>query len=122
MSADNRFLKAVTKLNELTQDKQLKWEKEDDTNSITYGTENIVDVAYYAVCGDRRLRLYELKYRDYPDAPWETMTVLEFVDSHNKSEWVFPENPATRHLLESVRYNTSKVDDFINELLDDVPR
>src|SRR5688500_622996 len=100
MSTDNRYLKAVTKLNELTQEGQLEWRKDTDTNDITHGTDDVVEIAYYADHGEKRLRLYELKYVDPATNQWDTSTVLEFVSKEGKSEWRFPYTPANHHLLE----------------------
>lgn len=116
MSTDNKILTAITKLTELTQDRQLHWSKETNTGMITRGTEDIVDVAYQAHHLGKRLRVYELKFREYPDAPWDIIPVLEIIDEEGNPEWRFPPTPATRHLLESIRYQLSGADYFVKML------
>lgn len=122
MSTDNKILTAITKLTELTQDRRLHWDKIADTQAITRGTEDIVDVAYRASHMGKCLRVYELKFRDYPEAPWDSKPVLELIDNVGRTEWRFPSTPATRHLLESIRYQMSGADHFVKMLAEsDIP-
>jgi hypothetical protein len=120
MKEENKFIKAIAKLIELTQDGTLKWTVSRETKELTKGTDNVIDLAYLAQEEVRQLRLYELKYKDYLDEfnfNWGNQPVLEIVDDLGHAAWTFPHNRALADLLEAVRYQTSGVDEFIDRLL-----
>jgi hypothetical protein len=121
MKEENKFIKAVTKLIQLTQEGAIRWTLSKENRKITQGTENVVDLAYITVYEGQRLRLYELKYRDYFDEfqfTWGSQATLELIDDQGNAEWTFPpNNRAISDLLEAVQYQTSGVDEFIDRLL-----
>ena len=120
MKEENKFIKAVTKLIELTQEGSVRWTVSRDNRNIIQGTENVVELSYTTTYEGQRLRLYELKYKDYFDQDqyvWATTVVLEMIDNEENTVWSFPYNRAIADLLEAAQYQTAGVDEFINRLL-----
>jgi hypothetical protein len=81
-----------------------------------------LDNVYTSKVLDRNLRLYKYKTKYFHDEDafdWTEGYRLEFIDRWGNSEWTFPEDRATYDLYETVRYKTSKIDDFMNKYLDD---
>jgi hypothetical protein len=120
MKEESKFIKAIAKLIQLTQDGDLKWSINKNTKQITEGTNNIIDVVYTAHEENEHLRLYEMKFKNWLEEDtfeWDNQAFLEIIDELGNAIWTFPSNRTLWDLLEAVRYQTSGVDDFINRLL-----
>jgi len=131
----NKWIDAVGKLLEFTQEGSLSWESVKPPAYLNSEPANSrVDVVYEAHYKDRTLRLYEARYkvekphpylttsatsffdqREYPY--WTGTTVLELLDDNELSPWVFPKTQVLDDLLDAVRYQVSGVKDFLNEIL-----
>src|SRR6267142_6213990 len=134
----NKWIDAVGKLLEFTQEGSLLWESSNPPAYLNSEPSNSrVDVVYKAHYKDRTLRLYEKRYkvekpftyqpnvylstsvtsfydqREYPY--WTSTTVLELLDYNQLSPWVFPTTQVLNDLLDAVRYQLSDVKDFLNE-------
>ena len=128
----NKWIDAVGRLLQITQQGSLKWEP---VKPLPYLNSELsdsrVDVVYEGEYKDRTLRLYEKRYkvqkpnplfatlafdqRDYPY--WTSKTVLELLDENELSPWAFPNSQVLDDLLDAVRYQVSGVKDFLNEIL-----
>lgn len=131
----NKWIEAVGKLLELTQDRELVWQTRNPPTYLNAQTEyRRIDVVYETQYKERTLRLYELKFkverpnplfaaagasifdqRQYPY--WARKTVLELVDQNGLSAWAFPEIDVIDHLLPSVQYQVAGVKEFLDEIL-----
>jgi hypothetical protein len=136
----NKWIDAVGKLLEFTQEGSLSWESINPPAYLNSEPANSrVDVVYKAHYKDRTLRLYEKRYkverpiydssavyvatsvtsfvnsREYPY--WTSTTVLELLDGNGLSPWVFPKTQVLDDLLDAVRYQVSGVKDFLHEIL-----
>jgi len=137
----NKWIDAVGKLLEFTQEGSLSWESINPPAYLNSEPGNSrVDVVYKALHKDRTLRLYEKRYkvekpitflpsnvylntsvtsvfdqREYPY--WTSTTVLELLDDNHLSPWVFPKTQVLDDLLDAVRYQVSGVKDFLSEIL-----
>ncbi len=130
----NKWIDATARLLRLTQEARLIWESHTPPDYLNAQSDKRVDVVYESKYNDRKLRLYELRYkvekpynfgitsassifdqRDYPY--WASTTVLELLDQYGLSPWAFPKTQVLDDLLESVRYQVSGVKDFMDEIL-----
>lgn len=120
MDSQKKTIKLIAYLNELTQKDKLQWERQEPPDAVVIGHNNRVDYVYTTVFEERRLRIYEERYKSWYDEDrytWDTRVILDFVDFEGKSEWIFPYAPVLWDLLESVKYKSAHVDDFISEVL-----
>jgi hypothetical protein len=131
----NKWIEAVGKLLELTQDRELVWQTRNPPTHLNPQSEyRRIDVVYETQFKDRTLRLYELKFkvekpnplfaatsasifdqRQYPY--WAKKTVLELLDQNGLSAWAFPDIDSIDHLLTSVQYQVAGVKEFLDEIL-----
>ncbi len=130
----NKWIDAVGKLLQLTQQGSLKWKPIKPPAYLNSApNDSRVDVVYDTDYKDRVLRLYEKRYkiqkpnpvfatisvfadeREYPY--WSSKTVLELLDENELSPWAFPNSQVLDDLLDAVRYQVSGVKDFLNEIL-----
>ncbi len=133
----NKWIDAVGKLLQLTQDGHLEWEPRDPPAYLNLQPDRKrVEVVYEAHYKDRTLRLYQFSYKvekpraslsalrdlgayfDQPDYPyWTSKTVLELLDTSGFGAWTFPETEAIDHLLIAVSYQVAGVKEFLDEIL-----
>lgn len=120
----SNVLNTIIKLNRLTKEDTVKWNISKIEPSSISGTEELNGLVYTATVLGRNFRLYKYLYRYYYDEDsynWLEGYRLEFIDSNGNSEWAFPENDQTvEDLYDSVRFKTSKVDEFMDDFLDDL--
>ena len=120
MANQAKIVQLVAVLNQLTQEGQLKWEAREPTSSINLRPDQLVDTSYETRFEDRRLRIYEEKYKSWIDEDrytWSSRVVLAFVDGTGDNAWEFPPAAGITDLLESVKYQTAGVDDYLESVL-----
>ena len=129
----NKWIDAVGKLLQLTQDGELKWEAHQPPAHLIDRPDKYVEAVFVTNYKDRTLRLYELHYKleittgypigsfligsRKPEYSWHKQTALELVDKSGLSTWTFPETEVLDHLLAAVRYQVTGVKDFLQEVL-----
>jgi hypothetical protein len=133
----NRWIDAVGKLLQLTQDGALDWKPKDPPSYLNLQPDRKrVEVVYEAQYKDRRLRLYQFSYKvekprsslgafkelsaylERPDYPyWTRKTVLELLDQSGFGAWTFPETEVLDDLLAAVRYQAAGVTQFLDDIL-----
>lgn len=127
----NKWIDAVGKLLELTQEGQVIWESHEPPIYLNNQSDKRVDVVYQTHYKDRVLRLYQLHYKvekdmlslaqafypreEYPY--WTKTTILELLDQNGLSAWIFPKIEALDHLLAAVQYQVVGVREFLDEIL-----
>ena len=120
MKDEDKITKSLAALLQQTQDGSLTWEAGDPPRSLNLTTSDIIDIVYVSTKGDRRLRLYPFKTKDYYDEDlyhWQDGVILEVSDESVSSWWQFPSNPIIWDLLEAVRFKTVEVEGFIDGLI-----
>jgi hypothetical protein len=125
----NKWVEAVAKLIQLTQQGELKWRIDEPPASFSKRPNARVEVVFIAKYGEKSLRLYErriqeefidfdeFEMRPVPKTEWRKAVVLEFIDDNGNSLWAFPSVEALNDLMSAVQYQAAGVKDFLTELL-----
>lgn len=139
-SEKEQYIDAVVKLIKLTQEGKIKWTPQKPRDSLNRDAGMIVDVFYSTQYNDRRLGLYESRYKveapasgtlsgfsgidfsrlfglSYPY--WTSKVVLEIIDDSGKSLWTFPDVSGLSDLLNAVKYQVADVKGLIEDILKD---
>lgn len=114
--------KVIIKINRDTKEDKIKWEVTHTTPTSLSGTEKLIDNVYVAKVSTKKVRLYKYEYKYFYDEEaflWLEGYRFEFIDFNDKSEWEFPRDNSIEDLYDSVRYKTSKVEDFFKDYLSD---
>ena len=112
----DKWVQAIAKLTELTQQGKLEWEiQEDESNT------SVVGPSYFAEHQGKILRLRRVKVEYEVGYSYETgyEVNLEFVDLDKQSLWTFPDTAGLWELYSAARYGTAGVSDFLDSLLDE---
>lgn len=122
MATDKQIISVISKLNRLTQEGKIEWERMHPPESLTIGTDDKIIDFFTSHYKDKNIGLYEERYQDYdPDYDrtyWTSVWELAFFSNEWEIDWVFPRKPGIFELLESVRYQVAGVDTIIDEFLD----
>lgn len=125
----SKWVEAVAKLIQLTQQGELKWTIDEPPVSFSKGPNARVEIVFVAKYGEKSLRLYERRFqeefvdfdefemRPVPKTEWRKAVVLEFIDDFGNSLWTFPSVEALNDLMSAVQYQVAGVKDFLTELL-----
>jgi len=125
----NKWVEAVAKLIQLTQQGELKWTIDEPPPSFSRRPNSRVEVVFVTNYGEKNLRLYERRFQEefidfdefemraVPKTDWRKAVVLEFVDDNGNSLWAFPSVEALNDLMSAVQYQAAGVKDFLTELL-----
>ena len=118
---EEQISKIVSKLINDTRSGILEWRESDVGFELDAG-EKIVGKAYFTELNNRFLRIYKYKYKSYLDIDkwsWGEGYKLEFTDINGNSEWKFPSANSIADLYDSVTYQISDVDNFLDDYLED---
>jgi hypothetical protein len=125
----NKWVDAVAKLIQLTQEGELKWTIDEPPTLFSKRPNTRVEVVFVAKYGEKSLRLYERRFqeefidfdefemRPVPKVEWRKVVVLEFIDDNGNGLWAFPSVEALNDLMSAVQYQVAGVKDFLTELL-----
>lgn len=124
MSTDNEIIQVITKLNRLTQEGKIHWERMEPPAYLTTGTDVKILDFYGTEYKGRNIGIYEERYQDYDDVfghgiYWTDRLVLAFFSEKWGQEWEFPKSTGIYELLTSIKYEVADVDTFMDEILKD---
>ena len=122
MTLQDKSDKTIQKLLALTQDHLIKWRKITDTRSITFGTNDVVDLAYQAEYKGSNFVIYEDRYQTMDELErtyWDSQVNVDLVDDDGVLIWRLPRNTAMRDLLEAVRIRAGNVEEKLDDFLKD---
>jgi hypothetical protein len=113
---------ATDKLIELTESGRIRWEPAHQMPSASdHGNASeLVGPAYVATVEEKRVAVYEYRYRLYTDADewhWSTEIAVGFVDNNDQMEWEWPSPRRRSALLDAIRYQQSGAEQFLDRLL-----
>jgi hypothetical protein len=124
MAKSNKWIAFVTKINNLTQEGEIRWREargEDvadlrDSDRQHYGT------TYVASLDDATLRIYKetIKKLNWEEEEyWEDDVAVELLTPQGVEFVRIPPTPGQEDLYETIRYKANKVDDFLENFLKD---
>lgn len=138
MSEKDKWVDAVTKLIQLTQEGKLRWEAKPPSDPLKVKPDDKIEAVFVARHKGKALRLYRRLHKEvYRSTPletilpnvygrrspgeeyWTSTIVLEFFDPvEGISLWSFPRVNVLDDLVSTVRYQVAGVKDFLNDLLE----
>lgn len=123
---------AVYKLNKITAENILRWERSDIIDILKTKTTDVILGVYTTNYKNKKLRIYKKRYEVLkhsllsltgsigPTKEYETVVILELIDNDGNSLYsIDASNEALDDLYESVRYQSSGAKDLIDDLLKD---
>ena len=81
-----------------------------------------MEVAYEASVKDMNFLIYEASYKTMDDEEriyWDSRICVNMVDDDGIIIWQLPRNPSMWDLLEAVRVSEGKIEDRLDDFLDD---
>ena len=93
MASNKEYIQLIDRLTELTQLKELLWERKACPDGLE-STGNKINIVYEVDFKNKYLRLYEEKYKYFTDEfdfYWADRLILEFIDEFGDHIWQFPE-------------------------------
>lgn len=123
MISESKISKFIGLLISETKSKKLVWDDSRYRPDSLEGEESIVGKVYQSVFKDKQLRLYKYSLPvqvDEFEFKTQIFFKLEFIDNTNNNMWTFPRYTRELHdLYGTVQIRTSKIDDFINNIIPD---
>lgn len=132
--SEDKFDQAALKIFKLTHLGEIEWTKVTPPKSIGEGTDWIFPLYFEAKYQGRKLGLFRERLRlaagaarsawalatmaDSEALQWTESDRLVLLDEDGELAYSFPRSRVIRDLLDAVRYKTSGVDQFLDELLD----
>jgi hypothetical protein len=122
MKIDNKMDATVAKINRLTKEGKIEWHVLSKAPSSLASTEELIDFVYTAEVSGSLFRLYKYEYRVYTDIDeWDMSQSykLEIIDKNDNSLWEFPRGNNIKDLYDTIRFKTSKAEDFFDKFLNE---
>jgi hypothetical protein len=130
--SEDKFDQAILKIFKLTHLGKIEWGKAAPPKSVAEGRDWVLPLYFQAEYQDRKLGLFRERVRqslavrsawalaaikegDVPE--WTEIDRLVLLDEDGEVAFSFPHSRIIKDLLETVRYKTSGVDQFLDELL-----
>jgi hypothetical protein len=122
MGYNKKYVYAVGKLNRFTQENKIKWKKLQPPNSLTLGTDNVITDFYCANYEKKTIGIYKESNKTYLsdrryDFIWDSRIALALFDKNWEETWRFPIVEGLTELLDSVKYQLSDIESFIDMIL-----
>ena len=116
------YIAFVSKLNRLTQEGKIEWERIPPPRSLTAGSDTEVAILFRATAKDQNIGLWEERYQDYnaefDRLYWATRLMLGLFDEDWTLVWEFPANlSGLWELMDSVKQKVGGVDNFLSDFL-----
>ncbi len=120
---DDKFIKAILKLNKLTKEKKITWGKMTPPRNLHEGTDYVIPYFFGVTYKDKNLGIYEIRYKAIdPETEtiyWTDHVILSVFSEDWTWVWDFPDSPAINDLSRTINYQIANVDGLIDSLLDD---
>lgn len=134
--SEDKFDQATLKIFKLTHSGAIEWEKSSPPESLIRGTDSLVSPYFEANYQGRKLGLFHERFKRDAESVAMAKTIAGLTGNmgSDTSQWgdrarlvllyddgelaySFPYSRVIKDLLETVRYKTSGVDEFLDELL-----
>jgi hypothetical protein len=128
----DKWLDAVTRMIELTQQGKLKWTAE--SSASTPNDDDRMSAVFTTHYKNKKIRLYAVRVSLKPndlvistfnraigqDPPkWRKKVILEFVNMEGFPLWTFPAIAALFDLLNAVQYQVAGVNEFLDDIFNE---
>lgn len=117
---DEKSVKLAAILNRETVNKNITWHVNDAPDTLTYASNDILQVIYWTVFKNKKIVLFKKQYRHYFDEDewtWAEGLSLCIVSDDFKPLW---ENDEQSQALRDLYKNVTKQASGFNDLLDDL--
>jgi len=124
MVASSKIIKLITLLTELTQESKIEWHVDDPPQLLTKGTDFIIPIYYITIYKNKKFAIYKRRYQnffpDYEKFYWIEDIVLALMDD-DIVIWDYSESSAALYnLFEAVRDQVARIDDIVDNLIDEI--
>ena len=116
-SPPSKWDATVEKLFRMTVQRELEWT---ESPMVKRRVENIVGNAYETSAKDKSIAVYEYRYKHFineEEWEWANEVSIEFVDGAGMMEWKFPQTGKEWDLIDAIRYQAARADQFLEEFL-----
>jgi hypothetical protein len=113
---DDRWKLAIDKLRSMTEAQSLQWDKVYDLDR-DFRSATVIFPAFMTSTEGKRIAVYEYQFKSFTDEDawhWSTEVAIEFVDSNDNVEFLWPSTGGRWQLLDAIRRQTSHVDKFLD--------
>lgn len=113
MSEDRDWGRAIERLEELTRAGSLAW------TPRSLSRDDIVGDAHVAAYDDKLIAVYEYRRKQDPLGVIRPVkdVAIEFISDDGNIQWTWPQSPHRWALLNAIRYQLSRADQFYDRLL-----
>lgn len=118
MYTKKQTVEIIDKLIELTQHGIITWEK-NAPEQYMIDHYRRVELVFTAKHIGQLFRVYNRYFQHYYDEDtymWDNEIIFEFIDENGVSLGILPNTPNTNDLFQSIQFQTSKVNNFYNDL------
>lgn len=119
MNFDEKLVRFIAKLNQLTQEDRLKWARVDPPKKLAKGINGPIMNFYYSKYEDKIIGVYEREYQTtYEERNLGVdILIIGFLDLEWNLEMEFADVTGLRDLYDSIRLIVSDLDKFFNKAL-----
>jgi len=122
--SDDKTITLLVKLNRLTSLGKINWRAEPPPRSIIRGTDDHIPIYMSAIYKGRTFGLFLQRYQSYDGEHdrlyWSERIVLAIIDQEENVLWEIENSSSALHdLFETVRRKVARVDDIIDDLIND---
>lgn len=123
--SNDRIEEAVLKIFRLTHMDRINWHRASPPRNLSGGTDSYFASYFEAEYDGQKLALFQERYQHFieqiEDVRWTERVGLVLLSPDGQVLFEFPSNREVYDLLEAVRYKTSNIDGFLNNLLGKKP-
>ena len=121
MRDKEKYIKLISKLNRLTKEKKITWEKGTPPFALKAGADDIWIDFYKTLYADTHLGIGEFRYQEYSDDfdkfYWTEGIVWAFLDDDDELEYKLPNVEGLWNILETIRRVSTNIDSKIDHLI-----
>jgi hypothetical protein len=121
MVTPTKYKTFISKLRSMTETGKQKWEKMKPPSNLTSGTDDIISAFYGTIYKDRKIGIYEERFRsyypEYHEFYWSDRIVIAFFNEEWEKLWEFPQISGDIELLKAVEYQVADVNNIVDTFI-----
>jgi hypothetical protein len=118
---DEKLIKAISKLNQLTQENKIKWEIMEPPSNLSKGRDVIIPFFYGTKYKANNFGIYEVRYEtishETGQLGWDNVFLLSVFSDDWMKLWSFPRVSGVYDLLRSVGYQIGDIGKIVDSIL-----